>query len=240
MNRKALLLASLVLASTALAGEEVITFSEVPVGTEIHGVTIESLATFHTQIQAIPSPTVEVEGVPEDGPWGSGAFLIGEFGDFVTIDLAVPASRVQVFFTLNETIHSSVQMHLAALNAQGEIVAFVQGFPEFANTWPASLGDSVSGSAMIEDVGPIKTVEVSFAAGPFATMFALDNISLQTPRCNSADLAVPFGELDFFDIARFLHAFSNSEGIADRVAPFGVFDFFDVASYLDEFASGCP
>jgi hypothetical protein len=240
MNRKALVLAALVLASTASAGEELITFSEVPVGTAIDGVTIASLATFHTQTQVYRSPTVEVEGVPDDGPWGTGAFLIGEFGDFITIDLAVPARRVQVFFTLDDTIHSSVQMHLAALNAQGEIVAFVQGFPEFSGTWSVLLRDSTSGSAMIEDVGPIKTVEVSFAAGVFATMFALDNISLQTPRCNSADFAEPFGELDFFDIARFLHAFSNGEGIADRVAPFGVFDFFDVASYLDEFAAGCP
>ncbi len=226
-------------AALATANTETISFSEVPTGTSIHGVTIAGLATFHSQIQALDAPATQTEGVPDDGPWGEGAFLIGEMGDFLIIELSAPATRAEVHFSLNETIHSSVQMHLQAFDIDGNLIAFEQGFPTFANTWPASLGDSVSGSAVIEGVGEIRCVAVSFAAGPFATMFALDNIALDTTRCNSADLAAPFGVIDFFDIAAYLAASSAQESVADRAAPFGVFDFFDVASYLNAHASAC-
>ncbi len=58
--------------------------------------------------------------------------------------------------------------------------------------------------------------------------------------CNEADLAEPFGTLDFTDVLAFLTAFGAMEAQADLALPMGVFDFSDVLAYLDAFGMGCP
>ncbi len=58
--------------------------------------------------------------------------------------------------------------------------------------------------------------------------------------CNDADLAAPFGQLDFSDIIAFLTAFSNMEDEADLAAPIGQWDFSDVVAFLTAFSAGCP
>ncbi|MEZ6244278.1 MAG: GC-type dockerin domain-anchored protein [Phycisphaerales bacterium] len=58
--------------------------------------------------------------------------------------------------------------------------------------------------------------------------------------CNGADLAEPFGQLDFSDVVAFLVAFGNMEAAADLAEPFGQWDFSDVVTFLTEFGSGCP
>lgn len=55
-----------------------------------------------------------------------------------------------------------------------------------------------------------------------------------------ADLAPPFGMLDFFDLAAFLNAFSNHLPPADLAPPEGVFDFFDLQAFLSAYSAGCP
>ena len=55
-----------------------------------------------------------------------------------------------------------------------------------------------------------------------------------------ADLAEPFGTLDFSDVAAFLVAFGSMSVEADLAEPVGVFDFSDVAAYLAAFGAGCP
>ncbi len=54
-----------------------------------------------------------------------------------------------------------------------------------------------------------------------------------------ADLAEPFGVLDFFDVMAFLDAFFEQNSVADFTGD-EVFDVFDVIGYLGEFESGCP
>lgn len=58
--------------------------------------------------------------------------------------------------------------------------------------------------------------------------------------CSEADLAEPFGTLDFSDVTAYLVAFSASDPAADLAAPFGVFDFSDVITFLGAFGAGCP
>ncbi len=58
--------------------------------------------------------------------------------------------------------------------------------------------------------------------------------------CNSADLAEPFGTLDFSDVTAFLVAFSAMDPSADLAAPIGQFDFSDVVAFLGSFGAGCP
>ncbi len=55
-----------------------------------------------------------------------------------------------------------------------------------------------------------------------------------------ADLAAPFGELNFFDLAAYLSLFNSQDPRADLSEPFGVFNFFDLVVYLSSYAAGCP
>jgi len=60
------------------------------------------------------------------------------------------------------------------------------------------------------------------------------------PACNLADLAEPFGALDFTDVVAFLTAFGSMDAPADLAEPFGTFDFSDVVAFLTAFGAGCP
>lgn len=55
--------------------------------------------------------------------------------------------------------------------------------------------------------------------------------------CN-ADLAMPFGLLDFFDISAFLAGYADQDPSADFDGN-GLFDFFDVSAFLSQYSSGC-
>ncbi len=57
--------------------------------------------------------------------------------------------------------------------------------------------------------------------------------------CNDADLAEPFGQLDFFDVSAFLAAFNASDPAADFTGD-GAFDFFDISLFLGTYSFGCP
>lgn len=57
--------------------------------------------------------------------------------------------------------------------------------------------------------------------------------------CSDADLAEPFGELNFFDLSAYLGLFNGQDPAADLNED-GVFNFFDVSRYLDLFNAGCP
>jgi hypothetical protein len=57
--------------------------------------------------------------------------------------------------------------------------------------------------------------------------------------CSDADLAEPFGELNFFDVSEFLSAFSSNDSSAD-INDDGSWNFFDVSDFLSVFSAGCP
>lgn len=59
------------------------------------------------------------------------------------------------------------------------------------------------------------------------------------PAC-PADVALPNGALNFFDISAYLNAFVAGEPGADIARPFGQLDFFDISAYLGFFSLGCP
>ena len=62
----------------------------------------------------------------------------------------------------------------------------------------------------------------------------------ESSSCGAADLAEPFGSLDFSDVITFLTLFSASDPGADLAPPAGVFDFSDVVAFLGAFEAGCP
>lgn len=55
-----------------------------------------------------------------------------------------------------------------------------------------------------------------------------------------ADLAAPFGVLNFFDLAAYIGLFNAGDPAADLAAPFGSLNFFDVAAYIASYNAGCP
>lgn len=55
-----------------------------------------------------------------------------------------------------------------------------------------------------------------------------------------ADLAEPFGTLNFFDVAAYIQAYGAADPIADLAEPFGSFNFFDVSAYIQIYNAGCP
>lgn len=66
--------------------------------------------------------------------------------------------------------------------------------------------------------------------------------ALSRPSTNPcpADLAAPFGTLNFSDLLAFLTAFNAQQPAADLAAPFGDYNFFDVLAYVQSFDGGCP
>jgi len=55
-----------------------------------------------------------------------------------------------------------------------------------------------------------------------------------------ADLAEPFGELNFFDIAAYIGLYGAGDAGADLAEPFGVLNFFDISAYITAYNAGCP
>lgn len=68
---------------------------------------------------------------------------------------------------------------------------------------------------------------------------AIVQIQVLEGGCSSADLAQPYGELNFFDVSAFLMAYTNGDSSAD-INGDGVFNFFDVSTFLAVYSSGCP
>ncbi len=54
-----------------------------------------------------------------------------------------------------------------------------------------------------------------------------------------ADLAEPFGALNFLDVSAFLTLYGNEDPAAD-INGDGVFNYFDISKYLEFFQLGCP
>ncbi|MHA7813899.1 MAG: zinc metalloprotease [Phycisphaerales bacterium] len=57
--------------------------------------------------------------------------------------------------------------------------------------------------------------------------------------CSDADLAEPYGALNFFDVSAYLAAFNAQDAAADFDNN-GSFDFFDVSLFLGLYNVGCP
>ena len=84
----------------------------------------------------------------------------------------------------------------------------------------------------------VKATEVNQGPQGYAIVITGD-VSEVVGGCNAADLAEPFGELNFFDISAFLAAFNAQDTSADITGD-GTFNFFDISEYLNVFGAGCP
>ncbi len=88
---------------------------------------------------------------------------------------------------------------------------------------------------------------VRFTSSTGGGIFFVDDVHVGTdrlppanPGCSPADLAAPFGVLNFFDLSTYLGLFNAGDPAADLAAPFGTLNFFDLSAYLGIFNAGCP
>lgn len=65
-------------------------------------------------------------------------------------------------------------------------------------------------------------------------------LGVGTPPCSPADIALPYGVLNFFDVAEYIDRYNTADPAADLAAPFGSLNFFDIAAYIDAYILGCP
>ncbi|MCC5824128.1 MAG: hypothetical protein LAT64_08545 [Phycisphaerales bacterium] len=102
--------------------------------------------------------------------------------------------------------------------------------------WAASLdGDGVSASKDWS-TGAFTVFEPAGIEYAFQLLGTSDG----TPGpCSPADLAEPFGVLNFFDLAAYLALFNAGDPAADLNND-GLLNFFDVSMYLTIFNQGCP
>jgi hypothetical protein len=96
----------------------------------------------------------------------------------------------------------------------------------------------------LADATTIDTLVVEWATGQVTTLtdVPVNQTLVISPEagCNPADLADPFGSLDFSDVLAFLGAFASMDPAADLAPPTDVFDFSDVVTFLSAFGAGCP
>ena len=88
---------------------------------------------------------------------------------------------------------------------------------------------------VVSDLGQGSVVEAGVDAVELVQTSCVDSPT----GCNAADLAEPFGQLNFFDISAYLSAFSAGDTVAD-INNDGSLNFFDISDFLSIFSSGCP
>jgi len=59
------------------------------------------------------------------------------------------------------------------------------------------------------------------------------------PSCSPADVAEPFGALNFFDVVAYIGLFNDQDPAADLDAN-GLWNFFDVSAFITSYNAGCP
>ena len=90
---------------------------------------------------------------------------------------------------------------------------------------------------LADDLGSGSVIEAGVDA------FRVSGVNCTDPGpsgCSAADLAEPFGVLNFFDLSTYLTLYNQGNPAADLAAPFGVLNFFDLSQYLSVYNAGCP
>lgn len=120
--------------------------------------------------------------------------------------------------------------------ADGTLYALIQGFRQLSpdefeeiSSRLYTINPATGGAALVGTVGSQGTWD--------AASLALDD---QSPAVCQADLAEPFGTINFFDLLAYIALFNAQDPQADLAEPPGVFNFFDLTAYLSSYNAACP
>jgi plastocyanin len=102
---------------------------------------------------------------------------------------------------------------------------------------PAPTDDQIVWTPTLADLGDYF---YTCTIAPHPGMTGRIQVVSANGECSPADLAAPFGALNFFDVAAYLSLFNAGDPDADLAAPFGTLNFFDLSAYLGVFNAGCP
>ncbi|MEM9372541.1 MAG: GC-type dockerin domain-anchored protein [Planctomycetota bacterium] len=114
---------------------------------------------------------------------------------------------------------------------------------------PGTFVDAAGGGGGLATIGidttglPFGPFEYTFdivSNDPDMPVFTQTVLGAVVPDGCSADLAEPFGELNFFDVAAFIGLYNAGDPAADLAEPFGSLNFFDISAYIAAFNAGCP
>ncbi len=154
---------------------------------------------------------IDAEAMATQDEGYAGSCSIGTFGDSIILDLEKPKA-----FSIDSSGNGSISLT--------PITGSIDGAMLSAGQYAISFN-----------------VSASIVAGETSAVGSIDwTLSLRSPACSGADLALPSGLLDFSDVVAFLGAYGASEPSADLGPPFGVWDFSDVVAFLGAFGAGCP
>jgi len=180
--------------------------------------------------------------------WGFGGFADATLtgGGLSAAEPGVPAGPVPVVGGMFTTPDVLLQASGVA-NTNYNIVLVGEDSIELdlraAEPLPAALNGTIS------VVGGV--IEVTSSASVTDTFVVIDGVvtadvtttativaTAPIPTC-PADVAAPFGALNFFDVSAFISAFVTQDPSGDFLVD-GVFNFFDVSAYIASFSAGCP
>lgn len=181
----------------------------------------------------IPSPqAAEDFGVIGDS---SGVIDINTTGSDFDTEIAVFDSFGQLV-AVNDDSNSTLQSQLLLTLAPGTYYVSFSGFNTiFSDGFGILLAGCTDAGNLMMDLNGVTD------SGPLASgRVRLAQFTIVEPPSCPADLAEPFGTLNFFDLAAYLALLNANDPAADLAAPFGALNFFDLAAYLDLYNAGCP
>ncbi len=203
------------------------------------------------------TPAQEASAVSSDGEWVSGFGI----GSFVVPGMAYRYNTVTDTTELLPNLEIGAERNMAGAGITSDGTTIVGGTWGFgpatfgrAFIWRDGIGtddfsdyldeigvtyDESFVFAFVSDISP--NGEWIAGWGNFGSPATTTSFFVHVPQnCNEADLAEPFGTLDFSDVTAFLSAFNAGSPAADLAEPFGTFDFSDVVAFLAAFGAGCP
>ncbi|MFI4897918.1 MAG: GC-type dockerin domain-anchored protein [Phycisphaerales bacterium JB059] len=164
------------------------------------------------------------------GPIDSGNLIYSQTGD----------ENMRVTLTQGQTT-----LTLTVFSPAGDFTPVMPSLPDAPEAYVVEdeTDFRVQGNVLHDAMGIFTTIDRS---GSFVV--AIGGVSYNArlvgepvvPPCNGADLAEPYGQLDFDDILAFLTAFAGMELSADLAPPTCTFNFDDVLAFLTAYAAGCP
>ena len=110
--------------------------------------------------------------------------------------------------------------------------SFVQSIAYEARSFPSDVG--------VADITGDGNPDILALDAGTGEIHVLEFQCVSYPGCTPADVAVPYGELNFSDVGAFVTAWTNMEPLGDIAVPFGQWDASDVLLFLGLYGSGCP
>lgn len=193
------------------------------------GTTTGATWTFRTDTAPAPDLVAEIANAP------SGSFYRGQSINIFhrTRNIGnLPSAATRVDFRLStNTLISTFDTQMDELN--------------FAGLDAGGVLSTFSSVQIPPDTAPGTYYVGTIVSAPGSTESNTGNNSVAdvdtiTVLACAADLAAPWGQINFFDLSAFLAAYNAQQPSADLAPPSGVFNFFDVSAYLNSFNAGCP